>query len=122
MSAPRWERGGRPWARAACATPWLRVSAYGSMQPMSCTKEVVLPVEPDEAWAAVTEEEALEAWLAQRVQPAPRPCGPPTLTLPGAWEGRRRVEGGPGGGPRTSSCGPAGGEGSPGALAVPAGA
>ena len=38
------------------------------MQPMSCIKEVLLPVERDEAWAAVTDPGALEAWLAEEVE------------------------------------------------------
>ena len=62
------------------------------MQPMSCTKEVVLPVDADEAWAAVTEEEALEAWLAERVELDLRPGGDATFTLPGGEERRGMVE------------------------------
>ena len=50
------------------------------MQPMSCTKEVVLPVERDGAWAAVTEERALEAWLAERVELDLRPGGEASFT------------------------------------------
>ena len=38
------------------------------MQPMSCIKEVVLPVDPDQAWDAVTEPDALEQWLADEVE------------------------------------------------------
>ena len=62
------------------------------MQPMSCTKEVVLPVDRDEAWAAVTEEEALEAWLAERVELELRPGGDASFTLPGGEERRGMVE------------------------------
>ena len=56
------------------------------MQPMSCTKEVLLPVEPDDAWAAVTEERALEAWLAERVELDLRPGGEAAFTLPDGEE------------------------------------
>ena len=59
---------------------------------MSCTKEVVLPVDADEAWAAVTEEEALEAWLAERVELDLRPGGDASFTLPGGEERRGMVE------------------------------
>jgi uncharacterized protein YndB with AHSA1/START domain len=62
------------------------------MQPMSCTKDVVLPVDGDEAWAAVTEEEALEAWLAERVELDLRPGGDASFTLPGGEERRGMVE------------------------------
>ncbi len=37
------------------------------MQPMSCIKEVVLPVDLDAAWDAMTEPDALEPWLADEV-------------------------------------------------------
>src|SRR3954467_3147421 len=74
------------------ATPWLRIWRHGSMQPMSCTKDGVLPLDPDEAWAAVTEEEALEAWLAERVELDLRPGGDASFTLPGGEERRGRVE------------------------------
>jgi uncharacterized protein YndB with AHSA1/START domain len=59
---------------------------------MSCTKEVVLPVEPDEAWAAVTEERALEAWLAERVELDLRPGGEAAFTLADGEERRGMVE------------------------------
>ena len=59
---------------------------------MSCTKEVVLPVERDDAWAAVTEERALEAWLAERVELDLRPGGEASFTLPGGEERRGMVE------------------------------
>ena len=62
------------------------------MQPMSCTKEVVLPVEGDEAWAAVTEERALEAWLAERVELDLRPGGEASFTLPDGEERDGMVE------------------------------
>jgi uncharacterized protein YndB with AHSA1/START domain len=62
------------------------------MQPMSCTKEVVLPVDADEAWEAVTDEEALEAWLAERVELDLRPGGDAAFTLPGGEERRGMVE------------------------------
>jgi len=62
------------------------------MQPMSCTKDVVLPVDRDEAWAAVTEEEALEAWLAERVELELRPGGDASFTLAGGEERRGMVE------------------------------
>ena len=59
---------------------------------MSCTKEVVLPVEPDEAWDAVTDERALEAWLAERVELDLRPGGEASFLLPGGEERRGMVE------------------------------
>ena len=59
---------------------------------MSCTKEVVLPVERDDAWAAVTEERALEAWLAERVELDLRPGGEASFTLPDGEERRGMVE------------------------------
>jgi uncharacterized protein YndB with AHSA1/START domain len=62
------------------------------MQPMSCTKDVVLPVDRDEAWAAVTEEEALEAWLAERVELDLRPGGDAVFVLPDGEERRGMVE------------------------------
>src|SRR5437763_14550738 len=62
------------------------------MQPMSCTKEVVLPVDRDEAWEAVSDSDALEAWLAERVELDLRPGGDATFTLPGGEERRGMVE------------------------------
>src|SRR3954451_7168163 len=62
------------------------------MQPMSCRKEVVLRVDADEACAAVTEEDALEAWLAERVELDLRPGGDASFTLPGGEERRGMVE------------------------------
>ena len=59
---------------------------------MSCTKEVVLPVERDDAWAAVTQERALEAWLAERVALDLRPGGEASFTLPDGEERRGMVE------------------------------
>ena len=59
---------------------------------MSCTKEVVLPVERDDAWAAVTQERALEAWLAERVELDLRPGGEASFTLPDGEERRGMVE------------------------------
>ena len=59
---------------------------------MSCTKEVLLPVEPDDAWAAVTDERALEAWLAERVELDLRPGGEASFTLPGGEERSGMVE------------------------------
>jgi uncharacterized protein YndB with AHSA1/START domain len=59
---------------------------------MSCTKEVVLPVEPDEAWEAVSDETALEAWLADRVELDLRPGGEATFLLPDGEERRGMVE------------------------------
>lgn len=57
------------------------------MQPMSCIKEVLLPVDADEAWDAVTAPEALEAWLADEVELDLREGGTATFTLP---DGERR--------------------------------
>ena len=57
------------------------------MQPMSCIKEVLLPVGAEEAWDAVTEPEALEAWLADEVELDLREGGEATFTLP---DGERR--------------------------------
>jgi uncharacterized protein YndB with AHSA1/START domain len=54
---------------------------------MSCAKEIVLPLDRDEAWAAVTEEEALEAWLAERVELDLRPGGDASFVLA---DGERR--------------------------------
>jgi uncharacterized protein YndB with AHSA1/START domain len=59
---------------------------------MSCVKEVVLPVDGDEAWAAVTEERALEAWLAERVELDLRPGGEASFTLPDGEERSGMVE------------------------------
>ena len=57
------------------------------MQPMSCIKEVLLPVDADEAWDAVTEPDALERWLADEVELDLREGGEATFVLPG---GERR--------------------------------
>jgi uncharacterized protein YndB with AHSA1/START domain len=54
---------------------------------MSCVKEITLPVERDDAWEAVTDPEALEAWLAERVEIDLRPGGEASFVLPG---GERR--------------------------------
>src|SRR5213596_2585902 len=62
------------------------------MQPMSCTKEVVLPVDRDEAWVAVSDASALEAWLAERVELELRPGGDASFTLAGGEERRGMVE------------------------------
>jgi uncharacterized protein YndB with AHSA1/START domain len=59
---------------------------------MSCAKEVVLPLDRDEAWAAVTEEQALEAWLAERVELDLRPGGDAAFVLPDGEERRGMVE------------------------------
>jgi uncharacterized protein YndB with AHSA1/START domain len=57
------------------------------MQPMSCIKEVLLPIDADAAWDAITEPEALEAWLADEVELDLREGGSATFTLP---DGERR--------------------------------
>ncbi len=62
------------------------------MQPMSCIKEVVLPVETEEAWEAVTEPDALEAWLADEVELDLREGGEATFVLPGGEQRRAIVE------------------------------
>ena len=62
------------------------------MQPMSCIKEVVLPVEPDEAWTAVTEPDALEAWLADEVELDLREGGEATFVLDTGEERHAIVE------------------------------
>ena len=54
---------------------------------MSCIQEVLLPVDADAAWDAVTEPEALEAWLADEVELDLREGGTATFTLP---DGERR--------------------------------
>ena len=59
---------------------------------MSCVKEVLLPVDRDEAWEAVSEPEGLEAWLADRVELDLRPGGEATFVLPGGVERRGIVE------------------------------
>jgi uncharacterized protein YndB with AHSA1/START domain len=59
---------------------------------MSCTKEVVLPVEPDEAWEALSDETALEGWLAERVELDLRPGGEATFVLGDGEERRGMVE------------------------------
>jgi len=59
---------------------------------MSCTKEVVLPLDAEEAWAAVTEQEALEAWLADEVELDLRPGGAARFTLPDGEERHGVVE------------------------------
>ena len=63
---------------------------------MSCIKEVLLPVDADEAWDAVTEPDALELWLADEVELDLREGGEATFVLPG---GERRT-GDRRGGPR----------------------
>lgn len=62
------------------------------MQPMSCIKEVLLPVEPDEAWDAVTEPDALEAWLADEVELDLREGGEATFVLEDGEQRRAIVE------------------------------
>lgn len=62
------------------------------MQPMSCIKEILLPVEPDEAWEAVTEPDALEEWLADEVQLDLREGGEATFVMPGGEERSAIVE------------------------------
>ena len=79
---------------------------------MSCTKEVVLPVERDDAWAAVTQERALEAWLAERVALDLRPGGEASFTLPDGEERRGMVEEVAPGERLTFWWWPAGGDGS----------
>ena len=48
------------------------------------TREVILPVSPEEAWDALTTEAELEAWFADEVELDPRPGGEATFR----WEGR----------------------------------
>jgi uncharacterized protein YndB with AHSA1/START domain len=48
------------------------------------TREVILPVPPEEAWDALTTESELEAWFADEVELDPRPGGEATFR----WEGR----------------------------------
>ncbi len=59
---------------------------------MSCIKEVLLPVDADEAWEAVTDPDALEAWLADEVELDLREGGEATFTLPDGEERRAVVE------------------------------
>jgi uncharacterized protein YndB with AHSA1/START domain len=59
---------------------------------MSCVKEVLLPVGPDEAWDAVTEPGALREWLADEVDLDLREGGEATFVLPGGEERRAVVE------------------------------
>ena len=59
---------------------------------MSCAKEVVLPVDRDEAWEAVSDERALEAWLAERVELDLRPGGDASFVLPDGQERGGMVE------------------------------
>jgi uncharacterized protein YndB with AHSA1/START domain len=59
---------------------------------MSCIKEVVLPVEAEEAWEAVTEPDALEAWLADEVELDLREGGAATFVLPGGEQRTAIVE------------------------------
>ncbi|MBX5443140.1 MAG: SRPBCC domain-containing protein [Solirubrobacteraceae bacterium] len=59
---------------------------------MSCIKEVLLPVERDEAWAAVTDPGALEAWLAEEVELDLREGGEATFVLETGEERRAIVE------------------------------
>ena len=57
---------------------------------MSCVRrEVVLPVEAEEAWDTVTE---LESWLADEADLDLEPGEEGTLVLPGGEERRARVE------------------------------
>ena len=57
---------------------------------MSCvTREVVLPVAPEEAWETVTD---LEEWLADDADLELEAGEEGTLTLPGGEERRARVE------------------------------
>jgi len=79
---------------------------------MSCTKEVVLPVDRDEAWAAVSDASALEAWLAERVELELRPGGDASFTLAGGEERRGMVEEVAPGERLTFWWWPAGGDGS----------
>ena len=51
---------------------------------MQLTREVILPVSPEEAWDALTTEAELEAWFADEVELDPRPGGEATFR----WEGR----------------------------------
>lgn len=48
------------------------------------TREVILPVSPEEAWESLTTEAELEAWFADGVELDPRPGGEATFF----WEGR----------------------------------
>jgi uncharacterized protein YndB with AHSA1/START domain len=57
---------------------------------MSCIKEVLLPVGADEAWEAITEPDALEAWLADEVELDLRVGGQATFVL-GDGEQRHAV-------------------------------
>lgn len=59
---------------------------------MSCVREVVLPLDADEAWAAVTEPEALEEWLADDVELDLREGGEATFVLAGGEERHAVVE------------------------------
>lgn len=62
------------------------------MQPMSCIKEVVLPVDADAAWDAVTEPDALEAWLADEVELDLREGGEASFVLAGGERRQAVVE------------------------------
>ena len=62
------------------------------MQPMSCIKEVLLPVDADAAWEAITEPDALEAWLADEVSLDLREGGEATFVLDDGEERHAIVE------------------------------
>ena len=59
---------------------------------MSCTKEILLPLDAERAWAAVTEEAALEAWLAEHVELELREGGAARFTLADGEERHGVVE------------------------------
>lgn len=50
------------------------------MQPMSCSREIVLPVDGDEAWNAVTD---AERWLADEAEVDLREGGAATFVVDG---------------------------------------
>ena len=72
------------WLRIVNATDRLRVKEATCRAPNELTREVILPVSPEEAWDALTTEAELEAWFADEVELDPRPGGEATFR----WEGR----------------------------------
>jgi uncharacterized protein YndB with AHSA1/START domain len=47
----------------------------GGVVEQAVRREIVLPADPDEVWAALTEPERLEEWFATEVDLDPRPGG-----------------------------------------------
>ena len=55
-------------------------------------RDITLPVDPDDAWACLTEPAELEAWFAERAELELREGGMAAFTLPGGERRRGIVE------------------------------